>query len=249
MAELERDKVNDQQLELLVELYRHGAGFSRGISAKMFRKDHPEGIEGLDYLEWSNLLERDATNGEYRIKFSALLYLPADVLEPFFADLDAAYGFFHSAYMANFDSPIQLDMVHENLARSVNSPEECIACLKEPGLISVQIPKDGNPEVCPDERLMPHGSFREFFEWYRSLGDKPEKKENKNVEVNAKKRERILGTALAVLAANPDECKYGGVISGERLARLVVKHSGQWISEVGAVPEYRSIARIINIYQ
>ncbi|MEE8099044.1 MAG: hypothetical protein V3T13_03810, partial [Hyphomicrobium sp.] len=48
-----------------------------------------------------------------------------------------------------------------------------------------------------------------------------EKKIHGNVEINAHKREQVLGAALCVLATWPDQCKRGGRINASAIARLI----------------------------
>ncbi len=63
-----------------------------------------------------------------------------------------------------------------------------------------------------------------------------EKKVHGNVEINACKREQVLGAAVCVLAKWPDQCKRGGRINASAIARLIDEYSHRWWKEEGQPP-------------
>lgn len=234
------------------------------ISRKQFRSTHKAQKEKLDFLESSQILridDSDPNAKKYTMTLRGLYLADCEKSKTLFSNIDNICRILRLEYEndANDEVRVPVAKIMNELQLDQNAFLRAFEYLNS--YISFGRTTDLTQEdafICPSDRLDDFEQFSEIPENMLKAQypdsfelEDPDKKPHGNTEVNARKREAVLGASIAVLAEFPDQCRSGsGKVMGSKIAALIEEKSLVLFKQYDGTPPLspEKIAREINKY-
>ena len=248
----------DTDVKIIVEaaISQHIKG---PLARKTFRRDHADKAEILDFLEQEQILKVDyAKPGNIAYSLSCFCLRIADnkIARNLLNDINRIFRFLHEEYDSSDTDDVSVKVSKISSKLKINK-QRLLICFQ----FLLQIASIGRSQDLSqsDAVIFPGEGFEKVSNFSDSLDQmfnarftqKSQiiNKTHGNTEVHALKREQVLGAALAVLSAFPEECKNNsGEIVGSKVARLVDQKSLSLFDTKDGDPPMSldSISRLIN---
>lgn len=253
--------LNEIQKELLQRIFIGNSKNDPAVSPARFRADNVGVIAELDELERKKEFlerERSGSKDRYQIWIWALPYLELKKANELLSDIELLFDYLRQRYSKNLVETIQLDVISDELKKTRERVEQCVFYLNHLSVLggwSTDLTVK-NAYVVTCEELLSDENFSGLLNRWTNIAIKQDleqkklKKTHGNTEVNAKKREEILGAAIAVLVAYPEKCRTkGGKVQGSKIKDVIEEKAPIWWEEKGEPPlKSNEISKLINRY-
>ena len=226
-----------------------------GIGYRRFRADHPTDLERLDELARKNLLNVDDVHDTFRVGFMGLYFVEGATRDALVADINRILDLLREKYRQTSEQPVTLAVIADTLKLERSRVECCIDYIRKAlTLAGTTDLKDPNAVAVPSEFLVQQGKFEEVLDerarsWFPTLFKKEKSEPTQaNVKVNGETRETILGAALWVINNDPNRCRDGDRLSGEKIVGQIELTVSQWWPDEKTVPTHQTMVDLINKY-
>lgn len=229
-----------------------------GVDVKRYRVEHRTNLKDIDWLDHNRLIERFNEGNHYQITLLGLFFSDSADADALFHDIDRICECLSQHYEKNFSDHVQITDLADELAMSHERARECITYMVDGSVLAIRSTDLYQPDayVGPSEGILNAVPYKAIPEsrlgtWYQEMknGVPSDKAPHGNTEVNASKREAILGAALAVLAKYPDQCRSGtGNVQGSKIAKLIEEKSPILFKSNDGIPPFEpaGVAKTIN---
>lgn len=249
---------NDAQIAILADLFTQSESLGNGTSAKRFRVQHRDVRQDIDSLVTTGLVESDAPEDLYRLRLLALPHLPSNVAGRVPQAIEQVYRYLAEHYVNEQEAPLLLSSLADAVKLSRPLVNDCVALLKTAPVwrsCSNDLAAE-DAAISMNEAVLDHESVDALVRWLQAIADKPKsaptkpkgKRPHGNAVIHAQKREQVLGAALAVVAAFPDQCKRGMWFNGKRIAALIETKAPLWFEDGEPPLDTGTMASLINGY-
>jgi len=251
--------LRQDEIDLLRIIFNKTAGAIKGVDSQKFRIDNFNEIELLNRLVRKQYILQDAHDNTYRISPISLLFLDDSETSVIFDDIDQITHYLREAYKQYASSQVKIKNIAESLSLSHERVVECLTYLRPAysmGMTTDIMSDDAY--VVPDEGILYFTTIQDLLlekltEWYPDAITikTPKVKKHKNTEINARKREDVLGAALAAVIAFPKECTTRkGVIQGTKIIEVIEQKSPLFFSAYDDEPPLSNdtMTRLVNKY-
>lgn len=256
---MDQSVIDDKQRDLLRQIFNKGQDPEDIVNAARFRVDHADNIPVLDEMERTQtylIRERSGSTDTYRLRIIALPLLNLPEADLLLQDIEKLFDYLKEKYAENLSEPIRPQAICEKLQMGRSRLSDCITYLSDASVLggSRDLELEG-ATVSPYERIVNFKDFFELMSWLHGVLMGPSdnvsksKKPHGNTQVNASKREEILGAAIAVMTAFPDQCRRSpnGAFSGEKITGMIEDKAPIWWPDEQEPPmSHRAIAELIN---
>jgi len=226
-----------------------------GIGYRRFRADHPTDLERLDELARKNLLNVDEVHDTFRVGFMGLYFVEGATRDALVADINRILDLLREKYRQTSEQPVTLAVIAGMLNLDRSRVECCIDFIRKALTIAGTADlKDPNAVAVPSEFLLQQGKFEEVLaerarSWFPALFKKEKTgSTNGNVEINAATRETILGAALWAIDKDPNMCRDGDHLSGERIVGQIELNITRWWPDEKTVPNHQTMVDLFHKY-
>lgn len=249
-------ELSDLALYLLTEAQRRTGNGVRTLPLRRFRADYGEHLDLLEHLDQAGFFQSNHNEDQYTIPLATLPFLNDDKTRQILNDLPAIFEIIRTHYLDHLTDPLSLKAITEQTGLDIPRVTEYTHYLSDAGILSSWSTKlDDNAVITASERVAKYKTFFELLNWWQRVVHpslrkplKP-KKIHGNTVSNASKREQILGAAVAVMAAFPENCKRGNKYSGKKITDEIEKRAKIWWPDEYEPPlQSRQIAELINDY-
>jgi hypothetical protein len=246
--------LDERAIAILADVLDRTSGSLEGLDVKRYRVDHTDNLERIDYLTGKHLLELDRDHQTFRVGHVGLFFIQSLTRQALLADIDRVIDYLGTEYKTNLDQPVLLASIAKALKLKRARVEECLSYIQR-GLALGMTTNLRKPDadVVPTEKLIGFGTMETFLEkraraWFpQAFEDKKTKaKPHGNTEVNAIKREQVLGAAITAITHWPEACRRGDSFNGYRIATLIDQKAPLWWQEGVAPLSIDRMTRLIN---
>jgi hypothetical protein len=233
------------------------------VKVKKFRTQHQDKKAYIDFLEDKQILRIDYTNPKsrtYEISYIGLYLSNCEISKALFKTIDRIANLLRERYENDPSDEIYITV--ESIETSLGiTHEEFISAYRFlhnfTRLVGTTDLNRKDAKILLGEKLLdftqfseiPKGMLRSRFPEDFNL-QKVNKKPHRNSELNANNRELVLGAAVAVLSAFPEQCRTKDLakVQASKVAKLIDQKS-TILFESGEPPLTENIiSRIINEY-
>ncbi len=252
--------LNDDIKEIVanaLELFMKGP-----LVRKAFRQNYENKKETIDYLEKIKIFKIESENPNaktYYLSDLCLYLADSGLSESILSDISNLCSFCQKVYASNEADTVNVKAkdISEKLNISRSRLEKCMHFLLQTiSMGRTTNLSDNDAAICLNDCLDDFDNYAEFLNHkftsrFIEKSENPEKKEKRhgNTDVHASKREEVLGAALAVLAAFPDQCKSSsGNIIVSKISKLIDQKSTLLFSTTNGNPPLSldTISRLLN---
>ena len=233
------------------------------VKVKKFRTQHHDKKAYIDFLEDQQILNIDCTNPSsrtYEISYIGLYLSNCELSKAIFKTIDRIANLLRERYESDPSDEIYISVESIETSLSINHEEFINAYIYLHDFTRLAGTKDlsrKDAKILLGEKLLdftrfseiPEGMLRSRFPEDFNLQN-VNKKPHGNTESNANNRELVLGAAVAVLSAFPDQCRTKDLtkVQASKVAKLIDQKS-TILFESGEPPlTENTISRIISEY-
>lgn len=229
--------LDERSIEILADILDQTLDAPEPLNIKRYRVDHTDDLDRIDNLTKHHLLELDRSQTLVHVGHVGLYLTQGATRDGLLTDIDRILGYLGKQYRNTLDEKgVRLADIATSLDMARPRVECCVRYIRESkGLAGTTDLSEPDAEVFPPEAVIHFNSIEAFLanrarQWFPQLFEsKPTKdKTHGNAELNAEKREQVLGAAIAVMANFPDQCKRGGSYSGTRIATVIDQKMELW---------------------
>ena len=226
--------ITSRQSHILSEILEESLKSNPNLNPIQFRNKHSDYLNELDFIESREIAKINTSTSDYELTSIGLILCQSDKSTKLLESIDKICDTLRSLYKDSADQPINYSDFINNLDISEGLASQCLHYVTDIGVISITRGSDNKAiNIIPRERLLRFTHFSEIPtsylpSWFPDWEPKKKQKDKPhgNTESNASKREEILGAALAVMAALPEDCKTStGSFRGSEIANLIDQKS------------------------
>lgn len=246
---------DDRTPALLAEVLELTHNTLDGIGYRRFRLNHETDLERLDELARKHLLNVDDVHDTFRVSYIGLYFVKGATRNALLADINRILDLLREKYRQTTEQPVTLAVIAETLDLERSRVECCIDYIRKAlTLAGTTDLRDPNAVAVPSEFLLKQGKFEALLDerarsWFPGLFKKEKKTSTHgNGEVNAATRELILGAALWVINHEPNKCRHGDHLSGERIVGQIELNAMRWWPDEKKAPARQIMVDSIDKY-